>query len=289
MNKILLWLTLLLSITSLHAQYIKMPLDNNHYWYEYCQTIPSTSGPSIYQLRVEKDSIVNGINYNLLSADGSSCLQMFYPILLRQDTILKRVIILVNNQEKILYNFDKNVGDTAQLFCVTGVITATLTYKDSVLLNDGIYHKRFNFGGNGPGKIIEGVGSTFALLFPLCNTFNTTRNLICLVNNNSATAIYSNAQSSLSCSLPVGVSSNDLLSQHFTIFPNPSNNSISISVDNWVPTNIEFINCIGECVLEVRDWKQTDSVIDISMLPSGAYVLRCKSDNRIKNRLLIKN
>lgn len=289
MKKLLLWLTLQLSVTFLHAQYIKMPLDSNHYWYESCQSIPSTSGPSTYQLRVKKDTIVNGINYKLLSSDGSSCLQIFYPILLRQDTILKRVIILVNNQEKILYNFDKNIGDTAQLFCVTGVITATLTYKDSVLLSDGIYHKRFNFGGNGPGKIIEGVGSSFGLLFPICNTFNTTRSLICFINNSSASAIYSNPQSSLSCSLPVGVSSFDLLPKHFNIYPNPSNNSISISAHNWVPTTIEFINSIGECVLLVRDWKQTDGVIDISELPCGAYVIRCKSDNQFKNRLLIKN
>lgn len=290
MKRLILCLTLNMSLITLNAQYIQMPLDTNHYWYEYCETIPSSSGPSTYMLRVKKDSTVNGIKYKLLSAGGSSCLpQSFYPILLRQDTILKRIIILYNNQEKILYNFNKNIGDTAQLFCVTGVITKTLTSKDSVLLNDGIYHKRFNFGGTGPGNIIEGVGSKFGLLFPICNTFNTSRGLICLVKSISATAIYSNAQSSLSCSIPVDVHTYDLSSKHLNIFPNPSSNIITISADNWVPEIVELINCIGESVLVIRDWNETNGVVDISALPCGAYLIRCKSGYQVKNSLLIKN
>ncbi len=289
MKKLLIWLALQMNIIPMDAQYIKLPLDTNHYWNEYCQSIPITGGPISYKLRVKMDSVVNGIQYKLLYADGSSCLQNFYPILLRQDTILKRVIILVNNQEKILYNFDKNVGDTAQLFCVSGVITATLTYKDSVLLNDGIFHKRYNFGGAGPGKIIEGVGSNTGLLFPVCNTFNTSRSLICLVKNSAATTIYSNSQSSLSCSIPTEVNSYDIQSGPFYIFPNPSADKLTISTDNWFPETIEFINCIGESVLLIRDWKENGGVLDISSLPSGIYIVRCKADLQVKNRLLIKN
>jgi hypothetical protein len=91
--------------------------------------------------------------------------------LLRQDTVLKRIIQLDNTQEKILYNFSKNIGDTALLTSFgfgASSLTYTLLSKDSVLINDGFYHKRYKFypNPNDYVTVIEGIGSTAGLFSP---------------------------------------------------------------------------------------------------------------------------
>ena len=278
-------------LLSLSAQYIKMPLDTNHQWHEYCEYFTIGSGPITHQLRVKKDSVVNGLTYKLLSAGNSLCIpQNYNPILLRQDTLQRRVILLTNNQEKILYNFDKNVGDTAQLFCLySGTQTFTLNVKDSVLLNDGFYHKRFNFGGSGPGNIIEGVGGTGGLLSPWCNTFNTYRSLVCLVERNTASVIYSNPQSSLDCSISVGISSHDLLSEGITVFPNPAENFITITVKDRIPESVEIVDCLGKSIMVVSGGESKSRLIDVTQLHSGVYFVKAKSDNQLLISIWVKN
>ena len=174
MKRIILVFLLVLVYSGSIAQYKKMPLDTSHYWqqqYNSGAMFPNPPYTCYTTLKVLKDSVRNSKTYKFIKATpycGST-----YFGLIREDTVLKRVIILDNNQEKILYNFNKNVGDTAMLTDeLWSPQTYTLQLKDSVLINDSLYHKRYRYacsGCNATGfnvTVIEGVGSTFGLLSP---------------------------------------------------------------------------------------------------------------------------
>ncbi|MCC6838360.1 MAG: T9SS type A sorting domain-containing protein [Bacteroidia bacterium] len=66
------------------------------------------------------------------------------------------------------------------------------------------------------------------------------------------------------------------------VYPNPSNNTITITVSE--PTQIKIINMLGEVVIEKQ--VQNNSVIDINDLSNGIYFIQTKEAYSIK---LIKN
>jgi photosystem II stability/assembly factor-like uncharacterized protein len=76
----------------------------------------------------------------------------------------------------------------------------------------------------------------------------------------------------------------------FTLFPNPTNSTVTIeTIDNSsaLPVNISIINCNGKMVKTVRD-KILPTQIDISYLSAGIYFLRIESARAVEIRKLIK-
>ncbi len=290
MKKLFLLIILpIISITST-AQYRKMPLDTNHFWQESCGYYPGNgSATGTFQQKVIKDSVVGGKTYKFINSYNLQC-SPGWSFLVRQDTILKRVIILYNNQEKILYNFNKNVGDTANLLCLlSGVSTYTLTYKDSILLNDGFYHKRFNFGGNGPGNIIEGVGSKKSLFLPYCMGFDTSTMLECLSRITPSLTIYSSGGAGMGCPLITDIKINDENQKVLVIYPNPSNDVINISARNILPNSIEISNIVGHTILYTNKINSLNTTINLKDFQPGLYLVKVSfADKNISGRF-IKN
>lgn len=190
MKKHLLFSLLIFYCFISSAQYKKMPLDTNHYWNEvYSYIQGSTNCNCNYQYEAVKDTVILGIIYKKVLRTNIICVSPCspynpYKAFLRQDTVLRKVIILDNTfQEKILFNFKKNVGDTALLYDVVTSSSATYTVgtKDSLLLSDGLYHRRFIYnGGCCGGTVIEGVGGYYSLLSPYIIGFGLGTNLVCL-------------------------------------------------------------------------------------------------------------
>jgi hypothetical protein len=128
-----------------------MPLDTNYYWQ---QTYNVTQSPfpwysCCYNIKVIKDSIIGGVTYKFLRNTNGYCSVQGYSVscsgFLKQDTIKKILTSYQGGQERILYNFNKIVGDTTQLWSGGIMTTYTVTQLDSLLLNDGLYHKRFTY------------------------------------------------------------------------------------------------------------------------------------------------
>lgn len=291
MKKLFLFFVLtIISLTSI-AQYRKLPLDTNHYWREDCGYYPGFyTVTGTFNQKVIKDSIVNGITYQYLNSYNLQCNPSISP-LIRQDTILKRVIILFNNQEKILYNFNKNVGDTANLFCfITGVSTYTLSYKDSVLINDGFYHKRFNFsGGSVPGDIIEGVGSQRSLFLPYCIGVETMTMLQCLGQITPSMTIYSAGGVGTNCPIITDIHLVTDNKKSISIFPNPANDIINISSGNDVPKSIEITNIIGQTILSLNKINDLNTTVNLSDFSQGLYFVKVNFTDKNVSGHFIKN
>ena len=66
------------------------------------------------------------------------------------------------------------------------------------------------------------------------------------------------------------------------VFPNPANTQISVNVDFKVSSYI-ILNAIGEVVVTSEK-----NVIDITILPSGTYILKAKGDSQIVTTKFIK-
>jgi len=252
-----------------------MPLDTNHHWQQfYGYNVWPYSWSCYLKLKVCKDTIINGKTYSYIKNITNGCNPNTGGSsgLLRQDTLLKRVIILQGNQENILYNFNKNVGDTALL---SGTIY-TLQSKDSILINDSLYHKRFQFQTNGlwAVTVIEGVGSTAGLLTPIPLS-EIGYLLECFVRiHPSSKTIYSIGGLGTNCPIDLSIPLNIENKKKLSIFPNPSADIININTLDIIPQSIEIKNTIGQTILFLNNIDKEISKINISDFTGGVYFIK---------------
>jgi len=270
-----------------NAQYRKLPLDTNYYWQQ-SSTIHSV-GPVIncnYFLKVDKEVTFNGKIFKSIMSFGESNYQCVMSRLLRQDTALRIVTTVMNNQEYILYNFNKSVGDTATLLNDNGTAqTFTLVTKDSILINDGFYHKRFVFNGISP--IIEGVGGINGLLG--ADGFEADSRINCLGRISPALTIYNSAGLGTSCSLTTGVALNKGEEKEFKIFPNPATDLIHMRFENSVPKSVTVKNLLGETIMQYNDVNGDVLTVEINNFASGFYFVHVNFVDGLLTRSFIKN
>lgn len=288
------------------SQYKKLPLDINHYWIEkYNDLNPSLPNyPNIctYQYTIVKDTIIALKKYQKVvisnkSFSGNS-FNIYSPskAFIRQDTLLKKVYVLDNGfVERRLYDFNKNVGDTLTVYTPWGIygstsLSLTVNSIDSVICNDGLYHRRHNYGFIG-GTSIEGVGGRHGLLTPyMANATNTSfgssNYLTCLGVINPVSTVYSVFGLNSNCGMSVGMNEINTKNKHY-VFPNPSQNSIKIT--DVLNTNdiksIYAINSLGE----VKVLHMENGEIDVSELSAGFYILRVVGDDTITSSSFVKS
>lgn len=74
------------------------------------------------------------------------------------------------------------------------------------------------------------------------------------------------------------------------VYPNPANNKVLVATDNGsVISNIQIINIAGESVANYKNLNQSSTIVDISNLYSGMYILNVISERGTKSIKLIKN
>jgi hypothetical protein len=288
MKKNLLVFLFILFGFSIKAQYRKMPLSPNYYWQQHTtiNTIPPYINCS-YALKVSKDSLVNGKVFKYIETYDASYMYFSESALIRQDTVLKRVTAIIFNQENILYNFNKSVGDTALLLGAGWMPqTYTLQTRDSVLLNDGFYHKRFLYNNMPP--VIEGVGSINGMLWPM-DSFESFTTLNCLGRFSPSLSIYSSAGLSSSCPLTTGIALNSANKKGFSLFPNPSSEILHINFENIVPKTLAIKNMLGQTIMTLEQPKQNSLNVNISSLETGFYFVELGYEAGVLSKSFIKN
>ena len=158
-------------------------LDTNKVW-----NFTGCYGPPPYYTTFYKfkaDSIIGGLQYYkfLYSSDSVVWHNWYGNTLLREDTILKRVYILSNNIEGLLYDFGLVAGDSVVVIntaCFGDSATLHLLSVDSILLNNQTYRKRFHFNYD---EWTEGIGSFAGLVRPGCFTVGNCDELVCYYEN----------------------------------------------------------------------------------------------------------
>jgi hypothetical protein len=297
MKKLLFLFLLSLFCSTTQAQYRKLPLDTKHFWQQQVSInmFPQPYTTCNYRLKVLKDSIVNGKKFKHIIESNAGCNPGYPPYLLtvnkliREDTVLKIVTVLDNGQEKIIYNFNKNVGDTVTLFGLNQVVaTTTVLVKDSILCSDGFYHKRFMFA-NSSITHIEGIGSTDGLI-PSLAAFEFNQQLNCLAAlEPTFSTIYSIGGLGTYCSLTVGLQNQTNLKNSIAVFPNPSTNVLNIRIENEIPESIELKNILGQTVFVTNAIKGNLTTINTNDLPQGMYFININLAGQNITERFIKN
>ncbi|MBP7808875.1 MAG: T9SS type A sorting domain-containing protein [Bacteroidia bacterium] len=288
-----------------NGQYKKMPLDTNHYWHElfFYAVWPSPYSSCDYQYEVIKDTLISSKVYKQVAITNKVCNPIwtccFYSpniAFLRQDTLLKIVCVLdTGYKERILYNFNKMVNDTTMLFDPVGgsFNTYTVNTKDSLLLNDGLYHKRLKLTGPGLfGDLIEGVGGSRGLLTNYSQGIGIGTGLTCVGKIYPIqSTIYHSSGNTFSCSVVNGITENSNHALHnITIAPNPSSGLVNISSFNTrAIKTITVKDVLSKEIKTVSDINLSKYSLDISSLENGIYIISITIDSELIHKKIIKH
>ncbi len=186
---------------------------------------------------------------------------------------------LSGSAERILYDFNLNLGDSLSFDFETAIVVKI----DSVQLQNNefrkqyyLYHPDWIYYEDDTAKIVEGFGNIkngLMLPFGVHYTdggFNT----YCLF---SPSEVFYNLQSSISdCyKLENPISVQELNSDDLIIYPNPTNNLISFS-EKISNSRLSILNLTGQIVFEEKAFSGTQ--LDISFLEKGIYFLKLEGE-----------
>lgn len=241
---------------------------------------------------INGDSVINTMTYKKLYKRGrfmqtqpSPCIYQNYTYqdtvptgFLRSQNLQMYFIPDEDSAEYLLYDFNLNVGSHLPLTYVNSDTTYTVTAIDSIYTSTG-YRKRFFLNGNTSEFLIEGVGSSAGLLFPLGLLFEQNAALICYSQNDTA---YWPAIGP-SCSLITPVTTSDEHTR-IEIYPNPSAGKFTCFT-GAANSTVEIRNATGELVYTGSFNLQTE--IDLSRFAEGMYVCIVRSNERTAAETLI--
>lgn len=224
------------------------------------------------------DTIINDVLFKKLFYEGYSSSQFVprtyfkgYSGAIRNDTLNKKVYFLgrglgsdYEGAKTPLYDFDLAVGDTIGKSCLESHEIITVSFIDSVLYCNQ-YHRRYNTSTG--DDIIEGIGSLFPLNCPLASGW-----LICYEEQENNECVDCNI-----FTLSPGNYSN-----HFKIYPNPTNGKIRIVPAKNIQS-LEIFNIQGKLVDE-----RTNDFEEIILRDNGIFIFKIKSNDKIFINKVVK-
>ncbi|MCF8299113.1 MAG: T9SS type A sorting domain-containing protein [Saprospiraceae bacterium] len=276
------------------------PFPDSYYWRVdwHCQHYQSNCNERYhYNYYFDGDTIINGNSYKKLMRDsvvligigGPPCTlnpwaaNKGYMGALKEDSILNKTYFLWSNlsYDTLLYDYNLVSGDTLKGGLVWNYLIVSSV--DSVLIGNG-YRKRWNFNSSeGPGYIIQGIGSNNGLIERINSTGFCYSSLVC-IKDLTTTLFTSNFSSSYGCQLILPVKEQVHTRKTIHIFPNPTSDYIIIESKN--PLNkikeIKIYNSLG--ILNENLFPNISDVkIDISLFPNGLYFLIVEDMNGEKS------
>lgn len=293
MKKCYVLILLLFTAKFTFSQYRPLPMQNAEWVCSGAFNLLSTPTSINYMYYTDNDTLIGSMVYvnirkvEIPSVNDVNTYQT-YTGAIRQDTLNKKIYIVPTDStsEKLLYDFSLNVGDTVVSFLnETCPAIETIGAIDSIIVN-GNYHRRLHLQDGCSGiqiYYIEGIGSNFGLIFP--NNTGNLSNLICTKVNNQT--YY--PDSSTSCNLVTSVNSLDI-DMAIDIYPNPSNNEINIIIpdtEKLTSNTITLLSPLGQILITEKINSQK-SIIDISSLPKGLYLLTISVNENIFTKKIIK-
>ena len=309
MKKFILFIAFIIIYGSNYSQtYYPFP-DSNAVWSE----INGLDDPPwrIYHLfgLLNQDTIIDSIKYHKLFSFSDTIFTKENATFIggiREDS-LKRVYYKGKNifesfiwdyhpdEEKLLYDFSLNVGDTFRLnhsYAFSEGHFLVVSKIDSVLINNK-YRKRINFGDSSANWIrevwIEGIGNIpRGLLYtsdpntPICDFNNT---LICFKQNDIL--LYMDSAFSKCYFYYDDIKENETFEKNIKIFPNPVSNELTISFDKSTKATFFLYNIYGK-LLKSKHFFSNKTTLSLSGYSDGIYYYSIKSGEKIiKNGVLI--
>lgn len=245
-------------------------------------------GIEIQKFGMEGDTIINNLTYKKIYQDYAPSFNLnnaYYRGAIRETNKKIFMITYFNNFETILYDFNLNVGDTAKTITFYGVQHKFKVDSIDYVIINGQSHKRWKFNASGLHSNeywIEGIGSSFGLLYPLFNATDNCYTLLCTSQDSSIIYQYS-IPANPDCYWPITYDCDGVLNplsvyeysienNKSIIFPNPFSNSAILK------TNIELNNAtlkiydiLGQEVLVYNYLNGNEIKISKGNLNNGNY------------------
>lgn len=76
--------------------------------------------------------------------------------------------------------------------------------------------------------------------------------------------------------------------QEVTVFPNPFNNRITVSINNSIDNKVEVLSLLGEVIFKTNTSQETLEV-DLNSFKSGVYMVRVTNENGVVTKEVLKN
>lgn len=237
---------------------------------------------------VEKDTIVNGIEYKKIATIGQEY-SGTKGWLMRENTdsghvwfrsIKLRDPQLDDTTEQLAFRYDLNVGDT---FDISSSQLPKGSYPDSFNVVDSIryigglkyiYFKgKYSYYSDEPFTIIESIGSNMGLLWKhMSPTAMRYQYLLCSYKNGNKTS-YINKYHNGACWIYSGIKKGIERSSDISIYPQPAGKKIWIvSKTNDNVKQLQIVSQTGKLVKEITGPNIT--VLEIEELHAGYYFLK---------------
>lgn len=268
-------------------------IDTNKIWHvgQWSGFAPNSVFTQIYKFK--HDSIVNNQSYTVLMQTYDTTQTNWYDVgLIREDTILKKVYWLIDNQEELLYDFNLSVGDTAKVVSSFGFPYPNCGFEmivDSIAYHNyfGVLRKHWYFNTpyyNNPEIWIEGIGNLFG---PIENkvfvcTADYLPDLLCYSEGTELKWINSSYND---CYINTTGFSENQYSLEVMCYPNPSNDIFQIQTNCSGNKIIQIYNTLGELVF---DSHTSSYQFEIHLNNPGFYFLNVKSATEIQTIKILK-
>ena len=256
---LIIFLTATLGTLAQTSIYRPFP-DSNAVWnwqYSAFTCTPFTLFDEEYSYKLDGDTLIGSMQYHkivtpFVQVNNTLCgpvNDIGYKGFIRQSIIDKKVYCILPNDsvEQLIFDFNLQVGDTIPTLefypgqCYEKII---VTQIDSVWIG-GSYRKRWNGSSL---IIIEGIGSNWEFLQPLCEIIDgATGVLTCFTQNGSS--LYPNT--TYNCDLITNLYSISSKHSSVNLFPNPFHTSITVETQVEKST-MKIYNSLGVFVREER-------------------------------------
>lgn len=201
----------------------------------------------------------------------------------------------VDTTEVLLYDFNLQVGDSVKGFHANMYNSGTIPVVSSVdsVLIDNNWRKRINFttefdSTEGCFYFIEGIGSNSGLLnWQKCPEFEAYINLTCY-KVEGVKMFPLNGGDCSDHSYITSVSEKPFNNESTSVYPNPVNNMITISIvgiDKYCQLNI--YNQTGQ-ILKTIQLQDINSTLNIEDLIPGIYIFEVKGNANVSQHRIVK-
>ena len=275
-------------------QYVPL-VDTNKVWSNW--SIISYWGTPTYYIKIGGDTIIDSKQYKKMyrTTDTLQVMWNRYAEGIREDD--KRIYVKFDSDERMLYDFNIEVGDTFLTNIDYHYCQMVVAVIDSVELENNEIRRRivFSFESNTQNEQcvlsnnvipdeewIEGIGSKRGLM-PVLLLYESVladhwEFLLCFHENDTLKYINSNFSV---CYLAVNTQEYDK-SQNIKVYPNPFSDYLTLEFEDFTFNHCSILlyNTLGVEVQRIDNITQNRVVIQRNNLPQGFYFLRVICDNK---------
>lgn len=130
-----------------------------------------------------------------------------------------------------------------------------------------------------PYKIIERIGSEYYFVPQMLNYIYGQEDISVGLCSYSDEEMYYQANEDKSCEFPRPVSIEEHSPSDYTIGPNPTNDKVTVSIQEGMVESIQLYDVVGRLMLSMKPQHTNDIEVDLSHFPEGVYILKVTMDN----------